>query len=299
MERLRKAPLLTVLCSNPTTMSLDLDNLSNEDIARLCDSPEAQVISGKKGGRWVVRLSESIAVKAGWSITPEEAANQDYAHACSWNSGLKVPKVYRYFQLSSVDRYSQLSSVGYLVMEFIDGTSLEKISLQDRPHLIRRLAMSIRALATKELPEVIGPRNGGIPRGYLFSEEGAGTSFSSINSLNSWFNERSRLREGEDGFDFRLSDCAFCHLDLARRNLIMLPDETFCLLDWEYAGFYPRVFETYCLRFVGHIGTAQWDYEFSQTLESALDPEIGNQTEKERQIRMLDHVYRNNLRYCL
>ena len=53
--------------------------------------------------------------RQGWmSVTLDEAANHEYAHAYSCNSGLKVLKVYRYFQLSGV---------GYLVMEFIDGIS--------------------------------------------------------------------------------------------------------------------------------------------------------------------------------
>jgi len=70
----------------------------------------------------------------------------------------------------------------------------------------------------------------------------------------------------ELGFNFNLLDCRFCHLDLAHRNIIICPDGSFYLLDWEHAGFYPKNFETYYLLFVH-----QHDYEFSQKLLEALE----------------------------
>jgi Choline/ethanolamine kinase len=109
--------------------------------------------------------------------------------------------------------------------------------------------------------------------------------------------ERARLDKDELAFDFDLADCGFCHLDLVRRNIIMLPEGSFCLLDWEHAGFYPRVFETYCLRFI-----RQHDYSFSQELLEAFEQfslKVENRDKLEHQIKMLDRVYRNNLRYCL
>ena len=39
-----------------------------------------------------------------------------------------------------------------------------------------------------------------------------------------------------------------CHLDIAPRDIIWLDDDSMCLLDWECAGFYPRLFEVYLLR---------------------------------------------------
>ena len=34
-----------------------------------------------------------------------------------------------------------------------------------------------------------------------------------------------------------------CHLDIASRNIIVLENDSICLLDWESAGFFPRFFE--------------------------------------------------------
>jgi hypothetical protein len=72
---------------------------------------------------------------------------------------------------------------------------------------------------------------------------------------------------------------------------------SFCLLDWEHAGFYPKVFETYCLLFI-----RKSDYDFSQELLEALEnlsQKVENQDELERHVKMLDRVYRKNLRYSL
>lgn len=181
-------------------------------------------------------------------------------------------------------------------MEFIDGTSLEKVSFHEHPGLIQRLGKAIHGLFQQISVDFPGPRNGGIPRGYLFSEDGAGTTLNSMPKLNEWLNERLILGNDELGFDFDLSDCRFCHLDLSRRNIIMCPDGSFCLLDWEHAGVYPAVFETYCLLF-----GRQFDYDFSQKLLDDFEhlvPNVDGQ-DKTWHIELLDRVYRNNMRYSL
>lgn len=55
--------------------------------------------------------------------------------------------------------------------------------------------------ATKTPPDFPEPRNRGIPRGYLFSEDGAGKALDTIKSLNSWLDERARLSASEAGFN--------------------------------------------------------------------------------------------------
>lgn len=137
-----------------------------------------------------------------------------------------------------------------------------------------------------------GPKNGGIPRGYLFSEDGALTTFNTIPKLNQWMNKRLRAKDGDPGFEFTASECVFYHQDLARRNIIMRPDGSFCLVDWEHAGFYPRICAAYCLRFVGI-----FDWEFANDLLEALEKLWPKNENRNALPKMLDQVYRNNLRY--
>lgn len=268
-------------------MPLNINLLSNSDIALLCRNPNA-IISGDPDVRCLARISDDLIVKCGWSVTPEEAANQEFIYNLSRTSDLKVPKIYRYFRIHKI---------GYIVMEFIHGISLEKISFHEHHGLIERLAKAISGLFQQIPVDFPGPRNGGIPRGYLFTEDGAGITLNSMSKLNQWLNERLILDTDELGFNFNLSECRFCHLDLSRRNIIICPDGSFCLLDWEHAGVYPAVFETYCLLFI-----RQHDYEFSQELLKALQDLSSEKESQDKscyQVQMLDRVYRNNMRYCL
>ncbi|OJD12270.1 hypothetical protein AJ78_07099 [Emergomyces pasteurianus Ep9510] len=179
-----------------------------------------------------------------------------------------------------------MSNMGFLVMEFIDVISLEKISL--RRNILKSFKIWLKQYT-------VSASESGIPRGYLFSEDGAGKSLSSMRSFNSWLDERARLTASETAFDFQLSDCVFCHMDLTRQNII-LQGESIYLLGWEYAGFYPREFEKYTILFIGQ----KEDYNFAQDLTKALDSlyqKEGMKTEDEHIIGLLDRVYRNNLKY--
>lgn len=268
-------------------MPFNLDHLSNNDIALLCRNPK-HIISGDPVVRYLAELFNDVIIKCGWSVTPEETANQEFVYSYSFclSGGVKFPKIYRYFRISNI---------GYIVMEFVEGISLEKIPLQDYLSLVQRLATTIYTLLQRIPADSPGPINGGNPRGYLFSEDGAGTSLNTMTKLNQWLNERVLLDNNDkNGFDFNLSDCRFCHLDLTRRNIILCPDGSFCLLDWEHAGFYPAIFETYCILF-----TRQHDYKFSQELLDAFADLSTSRTEDEDVLKMLDRIYRNNLRYSL
>jgi hypothetical protein len=264
-------------------MSLDLDALSDDDIAAICQNPDIR-LNDPELTRGVAKLSNGIAVKFGRGITDEEIANHKFAYEYSVKSDIKVPKIHRFFRIDDK---------AYIVMEFIEGVTLNEINCREHPGLIDRLALAIESLFTQMPSGPPGPKNGGIPRGYLFSEDGALTTFNSIPKLNQWTNQRLRVKDGEPRFDFTASDCVFYHLDLARRNIIMRPDGSFCIVDWESAGFYPRVFAAYSLGFVGI-----FDRVFADDLTEALEklwPKIEN---RDALLRMLDRVYRNNLRYC-
>jgi hypothetical protein len=73
---------------------------------------------------------------------------------------------------------------------------------------------------------------------------------------------------------------------------------SFYLLDWEYAGFYPREFEKYCIVFIGQKEDYNYAYDLSNALDSVYQ-EVGKKIEDEHIIGLLDRVYRNNLKYSL
>lgn len=98
-----------------------LDHLLNNDIALLCHDPK-YIISGDPDVCCLARISNDVIVKCGWSVTPEEAANQEfvYSYSLRFSGGLKVLRIYCYFRLGNI---------GYMVMEFVEGVLLEKVLL--------------------------------------------------------------------------------------------------------------------------------------------------------------------------
>ncbi|OBT73298.1 hypothetical protein VF21_08419 [Pseudogymnoascus sp. 05NY08] len=263
-------------------MSLDLDALSDSEIAALSENPHVR-INSTKVARGLAKLSDEIAVKFGWGITDEEVANQKFAYEYSLKSDIKVPKIYRFFRIGDK---------AYIVMDFIEGVTLDEMNCREHPELIDRLALAMESLFSQIPCGPPGPTNGGIPRGYLFSEDGALTTFNTIPKLNQWMNKRLRAKDGEPGFDFMASECVFYHQDLARRNIILRPDGSFCLIDWEHAGFYPRICAAYCLRFV-----RIFDWEFASDLLEALEKLWPKTENRDDLLKMLNRVYQNNLRY--
>ncbi|KAK2813222.1 hypothetical protein FQN50_000900 [Emmonsiellopsis sp. PD_5] len=102
------------------SMALEIDDISNDDIVRLCNAHPTLT------GRAFKQLTPKSIVKYGWSVTADEAANQKHAYLQSLGTKINVPKVYRYFEMSGIR---------YLVMEFIDGISLATISPQENPEI--------------------------------------------------------------------------------------------------------------------------------------------------------------------
>ncbi|KFZ24789.1 hypothetical protein V502_00730 [Pseudogymnoascus sp. VKM F-4520 (FW-2644)] len=263
-------------------MPFDINALSDDEIVTLAENPDVRVNSTKVA-RGLAKLSDDIAVKFGWEITDEEVAKQKFAYEYSLKSDITVPKIYRFFRIKDK---------AYIVMDFIEGVTLDEVDYLEHPGLIDRLALAMHSLFSQIPCGPPGPTNGGILRGFLFSEDGAFTTFNSIPKLNKWMNTRLRAKAGEPGFEFTASECVFQHQDLARRNIIMRPDGSFCLVDWEHSGFYPRIFAVYCLGFVG-LFDGQFSYDLMKALEK-LWPKTENRDEL---LEMLNRVYQNNLRY--
>lgn len=89
-----------VVLSKTYAMPFDLNALSNDDIAVLCENPDIRVNSTEVG-RGISKLSNDIAVKLRLEITDEEVANQKFAYEYSLKSDLTVPKIYRFFRIDN------------------------------------------------------------------------------------------------------------------------------------------------------------------------------------------------------
>ncbi|KAL2798160.1 hypothetical protein BJX66DRAFT_295805, partial [Aspergillus keveii] len=78
--------------------------------------------------------------------------------------------------------------------------------------------------------------------------------------MNAYMDRRLEYRN--DTIDLSLNPLVFCHGDICPRNIILEDDGSICLVDWGYAGFYPRFFELLALLFV-----TPYDAAFVETVE--------------------------------
>ncbi|EAS36946.3 uncharacterized protein CIMG_02300 [Coccidioides immitis RS] len=192
-------------------------------------------------GNSIIRLPGGIIVKRG-GVTPGEVATQSYAYHHLDPRIIRVPRIYHYFQ----DFSDRSLPTGYLFMEYIPGPTLEEFDEPTGTYLTRRLANVVEHLQQFQA-SIPGPVGGEIPRGNLWGFDDAGMAFKSVEDLTAWVNRRIELLKKT--VDFSSYPLVFCHLDLCRRNVIVAKNGTLCLLDWAYAGFYPRFYETAAINF--------------------------------------------------
>ncbi|KAF2241896.1 hypothetical protein BU26DRAFT_385176, partial [Trematosphaeria pertusa] len=187
----------------------------------------------------VVRLADGLVAKYGTGVRREEANNQTFAYYNVDESILRVPRVFRFFEDTS-----QGSRVGYLIMEYIAGRRLDSIDLDCNPQVMLDVAKAVLHLTTLPVPrnQPPGPVGGGVAYGYLWSDEGAQAPFDSVEDMQEWMNKRLAVVSRER-LNIKPYKLVMCHMDLVRRNTVLLADTSICFLDWAYAGFFPQVFE--------------------------------------------------------
>ncbi|KAF9888869.1 hypothetical protein FE257_008238 [Aspergillus nanangensis] len=257
-------------------------------------------IGGEFGGPGVVKLSPQIAVKLGHGITASEAATQDFAHKNLDPSVAYVPKVYRYFRSRSASEYGD--ELGYLFMEYIPGQNLKDLDMESLVKLVPRLVNIVTSLG--QISGLTpGPIGDGIPRGYIYGDDGAKTRLNSLEEMNVYMNKRlvsynqfAKLRRGVDcnyHIDLRRYPLVLCHGDLCRRNIVLRDDGSLCLLDWGFAGFYPRFFEVAALKCI----LRPYDKLFQGALESATEAMMDLTDEERHDKKLIMYVRTANLRW--
>ena len=256
---------------------IDVHTATADAIVAACSSASCRTLDEtlNRSGRSVVKISEKEVIKFGLGVTESEANNQREAYQLLDPSIVRVPQVYRFFTKGEC---------GYIVMEYIKGQFL---TLLEDQRLVRRVAR-ILAYLEEFSCQVPGPPRSGTPRG-LFWPDNEDLSFENLQDIERYFN--SRLIKGGPQLDFGLCSLVLCHLDVAPRNILWQQDGTICLLDWECAGFYPRVLEVCAQRII--IGK---DGDFNRSL---LEHMADLTEEEETQAKLIMQAYSNGQRYHL
>lgn len=179
-------------------------------------------------------------------------------------------------------------------MEYIPGQSLEDSNLGgDDEDVAKRLADIVAHLQDIRGGDGLapGPVGGGIPRGYLWGDDGTKTAFHSVKDMNDWLNKRLELID--KSIDLTPYPPVLCHLDLCRRNIILMEDNSICVVDWGHAGFYPRFFEATA------ISCYNDDYLYGKSLLQAVSGGMALKDEEQHCMKLLMRARAASLRYIL
>ena len=222
-------------------LTLDHETATNEELMAACSNKAYEAL-GRVDliGRRVVKISEQAVIKNSIGVTEVEANNLRMAHKLLDPKIVRVPRVYRFFTDGNRAWYGEK---GYLVMEYIEGRVFDPF---DEPELLRRVARAVAHFADIPGP-VPGPLGGGASQGLLWPL-GDRILINSVQELERFYN--SRLLPDSAKLALGGYKLVLCHLDIAPRNMLWLEDNSFCLVDWESAGFYPSFFETCAQRLI-------------------------------------------------
>jgi serine/threonine protein kinase len=283
----------------------DISTAGEEFLVDLCQKTlEEEGSIGDVGGIPEVKISPNIAAKIGRCVTASEAATQAFAHKELDPSIVYVPKVYRYFRRSRGVAYDEHNEHGYLFMEYIPGQKLQDLETAALAELVPRAVEVIEHLGHVRGRSAPGSVGGGIPMGHIFGDDGAKTSGKSVDEINAYMNKHLEYRniylsrrrgiECNDTIDITPHPLVLCHGDICRRNLILREDRSLCLLDWGYAGFYPRFFEVVTLKC-----TMPYLDVFEGALEREAEGMMQLTDEEQRDLQLVKSVRGANLRWSL
>jgi hypothetical protein len=221
--------------------------LSDFEVVEFCRATPS--FAGSIYGNQLVRISEHLAVKFGIGVERQEAKNQNYAHRYVDPDILYVPRVFRFFRASISG-----SRNGFILMEFVQGVSLDSLNVLDDPNLAKRAIMATQHLATIPIPtgQGPGPVGGGSAQGYLWSDGGTGITFQSITGMENWINTRLSVLK-LPAISLKQQPLCMRHMDLVRRNICLLQNSSICFMDWAFSGFYPEMFEIHTFKYLKSI----------------------------------------------
>jgi serine/threonine protein kinase len=211
-------------------MVLQWNTATEEEIIQHClrSNPVRDVISELDGGLSVIRISEDAVVKCGFGVSQFEAANQQRAYDILDPAIIRIPQVYRFF-------VSELN--GYLIMEYINGQPVS--SMTDPDAYLEPMAKVLKHFEQVQRAKP-GPLHESVAFGHLWLDYDPITPVT-ISDIEEYYNKRQLKNSTQ--LNLTSYPLIFCHLDIAPRNILVLQDGSLCLIDWNSAGFYPRLFE--------------------------------------------------------
>ncbi|THC89791.1 hypothetical protein EYZ11_010754 [Aspergillus tanneri] len=202
------------------------DCVSDESLVDLLESAP---ILHDLGQTTVVRLSKDLVLKGGGDVLPCEAK---VLQLVASKSNIRARRVHR--SLHFMDDTKYFGTMGYIVMDYIDGEPLDgcwrDLSDEQKMDVARQTAqMIIEMQSIKLLEPVPGP-------------------FKDVAEFEGWFNHKLDIcktykHAPSDLAPFKFTEFVLTHQDISPQNLILGRNGLVWLVDWADAGSYPPAFE--------------------------------------------------------
>lgn len=225
----------------------------------------------------LARISKTAIVKYGHRIHPYEARTMQHI---TKHTTIRSPAVLDAWEETS-NPDNEDTRIGYIVMDFIEGDLLHEVwdtsDAAGQQTLLQQLHGYMQQLHSLEF-DTPGPLGGGKSEGMFFIDYGAGP-FKSTSDLEDFYNfqlatchnfgHAKDLLPGH--FSGRFKDLVMCHLDIHDRNLMLDKQGKLWMLDWGWAGAYPKFVEYATLRWANR-------RDVTRDLVELLEGDVGEDT---------------------
>eukprot|EP00177_Eucheuma_denticulatum_P006379 GFKZ01011638.1.p1 GENE.GFKZ01011638.1~~GFKZ01011638.1.p1 ORF type:complete len:279 (-),score=19.23 GFKZ01011638.1:938-1774(-) len=218
--------------------SRDVVRALRECTPGLASTGQVRIISNLRA--MVVSVQDKVVVKYGYNVRRIEADAMEFV---SSQTSMPVPKVFGSFTCDD--------GRTYIVMEFVQGETLEKMWPSLSEDEKQELALQLRA-HLNDVRKLKGRYIGALSRlpCMVCSLQGSSKGpFSTEKELNeALVQQYEQSRPGYFGSMLRkmLKDSheiMFSHSDLHMRNILVRHKQIVAVLDWECAGFFPEYWE--------------------------------------------------------
>ncbi|RYP80016.1 hypothetical protein DL769_002660 [Monosporascus sp. CRB-8-3] len=236
--------------------------------------------------RRVVKIHHRFAIKFGIHVQPMEAKNMLFV---AKSTTVPIPKVYAIYQVRETEGVST-----FIVMQYLPGTTLQNLwdSMDHarKKSIARTLRTYFDELRQLQHPGYFGNIEGGPLADDMFTLTPGGKEikkpFATEDELIKGIIRIYELETGE-----RMAHKTryykhvlptvlrgtrgptFSHGDFQRKNVMVQPDGTIYIIDWEFASWYPDYWEYACATFA----SGGWRDDWHEYVRMALD-EFPNQS---------------------